>query len=316
MKSKISIIVPIYKVEEYIEKCIESLINQTYKNIEIILVDDESPDNCPYICDSYAIKDNRIKVIHKTNGGLSDARNAGIKKSTGDYILFVDADDYINLDTCNSFIKLIENKTPDILVGNAIRIENNTTTYINHDLNTKGKTITGREYLKHEIKNNCMHMAAWMNLYNRDFLEKNNLNFKKDRLHEDEEFTPRAFLAAKEVIGTDITFYNYIIRNGSITKQKDLSKNGEHIIHTCYELSKIYEGIDDIELKNLLNETIAVNYLSAFQMGKLYRKKYKNLINKKFVLKNAYCKKTKIKSYIFALNKYIYFGINKINKSL
>ena len=91
---KISIIVPIYNVEKYIRKCIESIINQTYRNIEIILVDDGSPDNCGKICDEYAKKDSRVKVIHKKNGGLSDARNKGTEVATGEYIMYVDSDDY------------------------------------------------------------------------------------------------------------------------------------------------------------------------------------------------------------------------------
>ena len=92
MKEKISIIVPIYKVEKYINKCIDSILNQTYKNIEVILVDDGSPDNCGKICDKYLLKDDRIKVIHKENGGLSSARNAGLDIATGDYIGFVDSE--------------------------------------------------------------------------------------------------------------------------------------------------------------------------------------------------------------------------------
>lgn len=92
----VSIIVPVYKVEEYLPRCINSLINQTYKNIEIILVDDGSPDNCPKICDEYAQKDNRIKVIHKQNGGLSSARNEGIKEAKGEFISFVDSDDWVD----------------------------------------------------------------------------------------------------------------------------------------------------------------------------------------------------------------------------
>ena len=94
-KDLISIIVPIYNVEKYIKKCIDSIINQTYTNLEIILVDDGSPDNCGKICDKYKEKDDRIKVIHKKNGGLSDARNAGIDIATGEYITFIDSDDYV-----------------------------------------------------------------------------------------------------------------------------------------------------------------------------------------------------------------------------
>ena len=98
MNELISIIIPIYKVEEYLDECISSVINQTYTKLEIILVDDGSPDSCPKMCDDWAKKDSRIRVIHKTNGGLSDARNAGIEVATGEYIAFVDSDDYIKPD--------------------------------------------------------------------------------------------------------------------------------------------------------------------------------------------------------------------------
>ena len=94
-KDLISIIIPIYKVEKFLDRCVESVVNQTYSNLEIILVDDGSPDNCPYMCDEWAEKDSRIKVIHKLNGGLSDARNEGLKSSTGKYVGFVDSDDWI-----------------------------------------------------------------------------------------------------------------------------------------------------------------------------------------------------------------------------
>jgi len=99
-----SLIIPIYKVEKYLDKCVQSIINQTYSNIEVILVDDGSPDNCPWMCEEYEKKDTRIKVIHKKNGGLSDARNKGMSLATGKYIIFVDADDYIALDTCEKLL--------------------------------------------------------------------------------------------------------------------------------------------------------------------------------------------------------------------
>ena len=98
MNPLISVIVPVYKAEKYLDKCVQSIVNQTYKNLEIILVDDGSPDNCPEMCDEWAKKDSRIKVIHKENGGVSSARNAGLDNSFGDYIGFVDSDDFIEND--------------------------------------------------------------------------------------------------------------------------------------------------------------------------------------------------------------------------
>lgn len=315
MKPKISIIIPIYKVEKFLERCINSIVNQTYANIEIILVDDGSPDNCPIICDSYAEKDNRIKVIHKSNGGLSDARNEGLKIATGEYILFVDSDDYIELDTCKNFIDIISYNNVDIVVGNGKKIEGNKISLMKHKYDRYESILSGKEYLKEELKSNSMFMASWLNLYNRKFLLDNKLLFKIGRLHEDEEFTPRAFLKADKVIASDINFYNYIIRNESITTKKDLSKNGIHIIKTCNELAKIYINVEDKELLMLLEESLVVKYLHAFYIGKLYKKKYKNIIKNKFLVKRAYSKKTKIKVYLLCISKHIYYIFNLILKN-
>ena len=250
----ISIVVPVYKVEEYLGKCVESLINQTYKKIEIILVDDGSPDNCPKICDDYGLSNKRIRVIHKKNGGLSDARNAGLKEAKGDYVLFVDSDDYIDLDTCQRFINIIALNSckPDVVVGNARRIENDRIIEMAHKFDSKGAIVTGEEYLKKELMSNSMYMAAWLNLYNREFLISNGLFFKFGLIHEDEQFTPRVFLKADSVIGTNITFYNYLIREGSITKSKDYSRNALHMLDICVDLGEIYEKIEEDHLKKLL----------------------------------------------------------------
>ena len=105
MKEKVSIIIPIYKVEKYLDECVNSVVKQTYNDLEIILVDDGSPDACPSMCDEWEIIDDRIKVIHKENGGLSDARNAGIKVMTGDYVLFVDSDDYLASNMVEELLK-------------------------------------------------------------------------------------------------------------------------------------------------------------------------------------------------------------------
>ena len=114
---KFSIIVPVYNVEKYLNQCVDSIMNQTYKDIEIILVDDGSPDNCPKMCDEYKEKDSRIKVIHKPNGGLSDARNEGLKVVSGDYIAFIDSDDWIELDAFENFFGAIEKfNHPDVLI--------------------------------------------------------------------------------------------------------------------------------------------------------------------------------------------------------
>ena len=316
MEPRISIIVPVYKVEKYLDKCVQSVINQTYGNIEIILVDDGSPDACPAMCDNYAKQDSRIRVIHKSNGGLSDARNAGIREALADYLLFVDSDDFIDLDTCERFIRAMGNYLPDIVVGNARKVEAEEVSVMQHRLNTVGQVITGEQYLKAELKTGTMYMAAWLNLYNRAFLLNNGLEFKVGLLHEDEQFTPRVFLKATVVIGIDIIFYNYLIRDGSITKNRDRTKNGIHIVQTCYELSKIYESLKDKALKRLLLDVLVTKYLYGFQIGRLNRKEYDELINKGFLLRRASSPRTRYKAILFSINKKMYYWLNQTIKQL
>ena len=135
MFPKISVVVPIYKVEKYLDRCIYSIINQTYTNLEIILVDDGSPDNCPKICDEYASKDNRIKVIHKQNGGLSSARNAGIKVATGDYIGFVDSDDFIELDMYEQMYKVAYENDVDLVMSDYYKVHKDDRKEVTLDIN-------------------------------------------------------------------------------------------------------------------------------------------------------------------------------------
>lgn len=316
MNNMISIIVPVYKVEQYIDTCVSSLINQTYTNIEIILIDDGSPDNCPYICDRYAIEDSRIKVIHKSNGGLSDARNIGLKNASGDFVLFVDSDDYLDLNACERFIKLVGSNDPDIVVGDARRIEDGKSIKLKHKLNTSGRMITGKQYLKHELKTGTMYMASCFNLYKLEFLRNNKLEFKYGLLHEDEQFTPRVFLAAEKVVGSNILFYNYIIREDSITTSKNKIRNAEHLIKIFKELENIYNDLQDQDLKRLLNESLVSKYLNLFQVAELYKEEYVYLIDKKFLKGKAVSNKNKLKVFLFLLDKKLYYNVNRIYKAL
>lgn len=307
---KFSIIVPIYNVEEYIDKCVSSLLNQTYKNIEIILVDDGSPDGCPEKCDQYALQDNRIKVIHKKNGGLSDARNAGLRIAKGDYIIFVDADDYIEHDACERLIPFTE-KMPQIIVADAkVEGRNEDLTHIRADA-----MMSGEQYLLEAYRVNKAPMAAWLNIYNRKYLLENDLWFKKGILHEDDQFTPRALLKAEKVVVSNQLFYHYIIRENSITTRKDKRKNADDFYATCCELELIYKQISNKELKKYLLNSLADKYLSLFQSGALYR--YGSAyLHKDLVVRNAKMKKTIIKSALYFISPKLYFKINQISKGI
>ena len=158
-----------------------------------------------------------------------------------------------------------------------------------------------------------MPMAAVLYIYRREFLRENHLSFKPGILHEDEQFTPRTFLAAGSVVESGICFYHYIIRTDSITTQCDLRKNAADLYNTCLELTALYEQLADRELKNLLLDSLVTKYLSLFQTGKL-QQYGKNYIHKRFVLHNARRGKTICKALLFAMSPSLYWRVNHITK--
>lgn len=312
-EAKISIIVPIYNVEKEIHRCIESIIGQTLEDIEILLVNDGSPDNCPAICDEYARKDKRIRVFHKENSGLSHARNVGLKESSGEYILFVDADDYIDKCACEILYKGVEDHV-DILVGEALMIDGNKEILLGNLKVPKGLTVSGKDYLKLQLKSSRMLMYVWLNIYNRRFLIDNDLFFKNGVLYEDQEWTPRVFLKAKSVKQIDFLFYYYIVRQGSITQSKEGRAMGLDMLTICYELEKVYQQLDGTELKKLLNNDLSKLFLYAVEIGEFYSNKYNNLYSKSFLLGKPLGARSKAKVCLFILNKSAYKYIHILHK--
>ncbi|MDD3024370.1 MAG: glycosyltransferase, partial [Syntrophomonadaceae bacterium] len=257
-------------------------------------------------------KDKRIKVIHKINGGPSDARNVGVKAAVGEYILFVDGDDYLELDACMRLYKYTDGK-PDIITGAAKVVEKDRISIWAYSRELMSKsTISGAEFLKHELKDGLFFLTVWMNLYRLDFLTENNLCFKYGVYHEDIHWSPRVFLSAKKVVCTDEIFYNYIIRQGSITQTANLEKNAQDIYDICCDLLNTYETIEDEELKSLLYGNLVLHYLSVFNAAKLYRKKYKHLVDKEFVRKHAYSKRSRMKAILFILSPRLFCYIKSI----
>lgn len=210
----ISVIVPVYKVEEYLDECIESIVRQTYENIEIILVDDGSPDTCPEKCDEWGEKDHRIKVIHKKNGGLSDARNAGMGIAAGQYIAFVDSDDWVEETYVECLYRAIQETGADIAACDVREVRSS------KDVPTidagEGNTVkcTPAEALSELLKGRTFRAVAWNKLYRADLLKDE--SFEVGRLHEDEFFSYRIFDKAAYLCYTDLPLYNYRQREGSI----------------------------------------------------------------------------------------------------
>lgn len=207
---KISVIIPVYNVEQYLNRCIESVVNQSYKNIEIILVDDGSPDNCPQICDSWKEKDNRIIVIHKENGGLSDARNAGIKIATGGYIGFVDSDDWISLNMYEILINACISNDLDICevdfqkTSGEIKIIE-----VEKDLNIFSNAEAMDGLIIGQIS-----QTVWNKIYKRNVI--NSILFEKGKYHEDEFWTYQVIAQSKKMGKINWQGYYYYQRGNSI----------------------------------------------------------------------------------------------------
>lgn len=214
-KPLISVIVPVYKVEPYLHRCADSILAQTFKKFELILVDDGSPDNCPQICDEYSEKDNRVKVIHKANGGLGSARNAGLDIAVGEYLAFVDSDDYIGPTMLEKMLNSLEGENADICICGFQRFG---------ELNSNVKTtafaeytvISGEEALGGLFSNNyILFTIACNKLLKRQLF--NTLRFPEGKLYEDGYAAFRYLYEAKKVVCLKESFYFYRIRQGSIT---------------------------------------------------------------------------------------------------
>ena len=238
----ISVVIPVYNVEEYLVECIESVLKQTYTNLEIILVDDGSLDNSGKICDDYAKKDSRIVVIHKRNGGLSSARNAALEIIKGCYVVFVDSDDYIEHTMIEVLYNKINQYNADISIC-AYRVTSNIDMF-DSELECKEYLMTGKKLIMAYIyrdSNYTITHAVWNRLYKKELL--NGLKFCEGRVHEDILFSTEVMLRIQKAIYIDKYLYNYRDnRPGSITERKYSLKSVEDSIYlTCIAANKMRE---------------------------------------------------------------------------
>lgn len=206
MESLISVIVPVYKVEPYIRQCVDSIVNQTYRNLEIILVDDGSPDACGSICDEYATKDKRIKVFHKQNGGLCDARNYGVARSTGEYLSFVDSDDWIEPDTFEVLVKVADENKADLVNGGVFHNCSNRTVEIPAIETKFADTI---DSVKALIKGK-MDPGVWAKIYRKSCIS--NIPFPCGHVFEEHATVYKFFLQADKSLSIAKPLYHYRLR--------------------------------------------------------------------------------------------------------
>ena len=208
----ISVIVPVYKVEAYLDRCVQSIVDQTYANLDIILVDDGSPDRCPQMCDKWAKRDNRIRVIHKENGGLSDARNAGMQAASGTYIAFVDSDDWLEL-RCIEYLYQTAEINDCEIVGCAFRMTDGTNQEpVKPQYHVR--RIVDRETAVSDLIDDKIRQVVWNKLYKRALIES--IPFEKGKCHEDEFWSYQVLGRITRYAEIDYAGYNYFQRADSI----------------------------------------------------------------------------------------------------
>lgn len=236
-KELISVIIPIYNVEEYLDRCIESVVNQTYKNLEIILVDDGSPDSCPKKCDEWAKRDSRIVVIHKKNGGLSDARNAGLDTMNGEYVTFIDSDDYVDKEYVNVLYNNLINNGVEISQVEFYNEQENIEMTDNDEIVTVISTNKAIEnyYLSLFPK---MNISSCAKLYSKTVI--GDFRFPIGKTHEDQYFTPQVAINSKNIALSNKKLYCYVNRDNSIMHVGFNEKRWDNIwaVDKCIEKYK------------------------------------------------------------------------------
>lgn len=244
MEPLLSVIIPVYNVEPYLRKCVDSVLNQTYRNLEVILVDDGSPDGCGAICEEYAAKDRRVRVIHKANGGLSDARNAGMARMTGEYLTFVDSDDWLDDHALEFLYQAMAESSADLVIGQHDRVEAGTGSPLQlpepkADLIRMGR----REAIRRTLQQGC---AAWARLYKREIHA--GIAFPVNEINEDEAIVLQLLARCHTVAEIGQVVYHYRCRPESITTA---SFSPEKLVwprHCRDNLAFVRENCPELEL--------------------------------------------------------------------
>lgn len=336
----VSMIIPVYNVENYIRKCLESVINQTYKNLEILLINDGSRDNSRKIIEEYLV-DKRIRIIDSENRGVSSARNIGLKEARGVYIYFLDSDDYIDKNTIEYLVNEIKKDNVDCLIHGILKetppkIEEIKVTY-----NKIPKFLTGKEYLNIAFNNKIFRPEVWNKFYKKEIILRNNIRFIEGKKYEDFLFSILYLLHCTSVKVISNPFYHYIQREGSITYKLDRKKIDDilwmmekieielnrnfiillenknfkvYMIKWClantvmkFDYYKNYYGFDKakLELEYLINNKIFIKYVELIY-------KYKGNYKLKILLKIIFLNKLNWLERLLIIRK----NILKIKKNL
>jgi glycosyltransferase involved in cell wall biosynthesis len=314
MDNMISVIIPVYKVEAYLRECAESVINQTYKNLEIILVDDGSPDGCPQMCDDFARSDGRVRVIHKTNGGLFSARNAGLDAATGDFVTFLDADDYLSPGFCESLMKLASETNADVAACRLVCTYQNgeeaypVSDFIGDNAAAARKILVDMDVTFSSIVNKIIKRGLFTGLRFREMRQAEDVMMSYDLLSVAEKYACTA---------DDRAAYHYRMRGGSM--MHNFSRDRYFALRACEKQIELLNarfpaeaGAGELRRMNLRYE---IFHSLMFTDGYKRRSDYRELLREMKadvpkLLKSPFAgRQSKIKALIFGLNADWYAGM-------
>lgn len=301
MKKSISIIIPIYNVEKYLKQCLDSIYKLSLENKEIILVNDGSTDNSLKIAEEYYKKyKEHTKLITQKNGGLSDARNTGIKNSIGEYLFFLDSDDFVNSESLERFFREGIEKKQEILIGNYFHYYSDESNKKRVDLVKYSEKLVGIYnkngdfFIEKGMEEKSFVVNVWKNLYQKEFLIKKELHFEKGLLHEDLLFTLQSFRLAKKVGCSKEKFYYYRQDNSGSIMRTLKEKN---YVHMIYIIDKLIDFQEEIKRENkYFNRILLGIYWQIVKNGKLKNEK---LFQRLLKLEYNFLEKLKIVLIIF-----------------
>ena len=300
MLGTVSVVVPIYNVEKYLLKCVRSIQEQTYSDLEIILVDDGSPDGCPAMCEDLKCEDSRIRVIHKENGGLSDARNAGIEVAGGDYITFVDSDDYIAPDFIQSMMSVLEDDI-DIVCGGYERVTDKEEV-LETRMAKEPRVLNNHDAMLEMVKNREIRTTAWGKVFRRNLFD--DIRFDKGKYHEDIYIMHKLFGKARKVAVVSVALYSYRVNQNSITGSS-FSPKHEDAVYAHLERMKFlkerYPDLADDEIEFIVWHCCDINW-RIMKSGREYKEfiLYNNQYIRKYLRKFLKCE-VSLKTKGFAL---------------
>ena len=310
MDDLISIIIPIYKVELYLLRCVQSVIDQTYRNLEIILVDDGSPDNCGKMCDELAERDSRIVVYHKENGGLSDARNFGAERATGTYIAFIDSDDYVAEDYIEYLHALLMENRADISCCPMSKAYGDVAEYNVNESLPAVQLLTGKEAC-HQLldKLYMVLVTAWGKLYKSEIIKQ--YPFPKGRVHEDEATTCKYYYASKKVVIGNRCLYAYFQNPNGITKSTPNILKPDAVWAIAHR-AQFFEACNEYELAK---KAWAV-YFTICANDSLKHRGRSDVYLKKFPRGKKLSRKILFKYRVYRLSKPLYKAMIKVHNML